>query len=163
MCAHIKIRGQDNLLEVPNELAKEIKKIVLDNSVPRTTPIDLKVMMVDKGAVSAVFLDNERPELLKYYDLSYPEHKQIIKDFENEINFWFGTQPEEKRTFNDYMVYQNCLSANGSVIERNIKLYEDFMKKWSALQILRFLRKKVQQHEAEANQSLEIDVSSIPF
>jgi len=61
------------------------------------------------------------------------------------------------------MVYQNCLTENGSVIERNIKLYEDFMKKWSALQILRFLRKKAQQHEAEANQSLEIDVSSIPF
>ena len=162
MSAYIKIRGQDNMLEVPNELAREIKKIVLDNSIPRTTPIDLKVMMVDKGAVSAVFLDSERPEELKYYDLENPEQKQIILDFEKDFNVWCETQEPENRTYEKYLFSLGVLTNKGIALSR-VKEYADLNKRWTALQVLRFLRSKARKHEAEENQSLEINVNEINF
>ena len=160
--AKIKLRNQENMLEISNDLAKEIKRIVLDNSIPRTTPIDLKVMMVDKGAVSAVFLDSERPEELKYYDLENPEHKQIIRNFETELLTWFETQEPENQKYEKYLFSLGILTNKGVVLSR-VKEYADLNKRWTALQILRFLRSKARKHEAEENQSLEINVAEIPF
>jgi hypothetical protein len=160
--AKIKLRNQENMLEISNDLAKEIKRIVLDNSIPRTTPIDLKVMMVDKGAVSAVFLDSERPEELKYYDLENPEHKQIIRNFETELLTWFETQEPENQKYEKYLFSLGILTNKGVVLSR-VKEYADLNKRWTALQILRFLRSKARKHEAEENKTLEIDVSKINF
>lgn len=157
MCAKIKIRGQDNLLEVSNDLAKEIKRIVLDNSVPRTTPIDLKVMMVDKGAVSAVFLDGEQPkDKLNAYDFT-DEWRQQVLDFEREFESFEGN-------FDEFMIYKLAEKiVAGKRIITNLPVYEDLNRKMSALNFLRFLRKRAKENEAKELGTLEIDVSKINF
>ena len=158
--AHIKLRGQENMLEVSNDLAKEIKRIVLDNAISRTTPIDLKVMMVDKGAVSAVFLDNERIKDERMYDLENPEDKQAVLDFERNFNNWCETQEPENQKYDHYLKDLGILTDKGIALSK-VEEYRDMNKKWTALQVLIFLRHKAQKHEAEANNEIELDMNKI--
>lgn len=158
----VKIRGRDNMLEVSNELAKEIKRLVLDDKVSRATPLDLKVMMVDKGAVSAVFLDNERIKNEKFYDLDNYEDKQAVLDFERDFNDWREIQEPEDRNYEVYLKSLGLVTDKGIALSK-IEGYRDMNKKWSALQLLRFLRKRAKQYESEANKELEIDVAKLEF
>jgi len=155
--AYIRIRGQENMLEVPNELAKEIKRIGLDNNISRSTPIDLKVMMVDKGSISRVILDGERPkDNLNAYDFT-DEWRQQVLSFEREFESFEGN-------FDEFMIYKLAEKiVAGKRIITNLAVYEDLNRKMSALNFLRFLRKRAKENEAKEMGTLELNVSEINF
>lgn len=152
--AKLKIVGYDNLLELPNSKASEIKKIWLDETIPNNQPIDLGVMTVTKSSIRGVYFDVKEPLKFNHYDFSNEAWRQSVLDFEIEFNNFDGG-------FDKFQIARGAVDEKGTIL--NLGLYEELNKKLNALNYLRYLRKKAQQHEAEANKDLEIDVSKINF
>jgi len=155
--ARIKISNQENMLEVPNELAVEIKKLWMDKTISSSTPVDLKVMTIAKSLIRGVFLDIEIKEKFNFYDFTNDWWKQEVLSFEKELNDFDGG-------FDDLIVNLGITNKDGKIL--NLSRYEDYHYKLNALNYLRFLRKKAKENEAKELDKIvesEINVSQINF
>src|SRR3990167_6308226 len=91
------------------------------------------------------------------YDLYNPEHRQRIKDFENELN----GRSFEQFCFDIGFTIKNEKYPYGAMNYSRLNEYEDARLKLGALRALKDIRKSAEKKEAEANQSLELDVNKI--
>jgi len=130
--AKLKIRGHNELVEIGNERAKNVKKIMLDDSVSENTEIDLGDIITKKKEISLVLLDSERrvdsphnKALLDYYkkrdellSLS-PRERAEISGWGHFSLFYFGLKGEK---------------PNKELKEKIIQIAEKFFEensKWS--------------------------------
>ena len=91
------------------------------------------------------------------YDLYNPEHRQRIKDFENALN----GRSFEQFCFDVGFIIKNEKYPYGAMAYSRLDGYEEARLKLGALRALGNIRKSAEKKEAEANQSLGIDVNKV--
>lgn len=94
---------------------------------------------------------------IEEYDLSYPPHKEIIRQFESEL----GSQNFTQFLIDKGAWVMNERYPNGAV--RNPKLYRRLYKQKSALGILRMMREKAREYEEKAIEKMVLESESEPI
>lgn len=111
--AFIKIRGVQEFKEISNEEAKDIQKMLQDNSIPSNAKIGAGFSIIEKGSIVAVMLDEERSD-------REAKWQEKMEEFNGERLAWMNLSAEQKaakacRQFE--MWYQ---AINGKLPEKQI-------------------------------------------
>lgn len=142
--AKIILSGVQEAIEVADEKARVIERDIASGRLPEFITIGENT--IRSSAIKAVMFAQDTRGF--EYDLSNPEHKAIIKEFEKDILAVGG--------FDSYCELQGFIRNNGTDVVVNgnfIKTYEDAKSKMKALEWLNDRRvfAKQQEHLSEVS------------
>ena len=172
-------------MEVNDAMAKKIQDDLVSgrpSSMYQIGPLTVRassIRMVQND-------DYERKTFKRGIDLSDPAKREEVKQFEREFNEFLSDQPNEKQTFEHYLVFLKVIHFSkapqvaqggyerfsiGSMLVHDYLKYDELFQKHSALADLQVRRAYAETKELEGYDKIlpqispddEINVTDIPF
>lgn len=154
-----------------NDDALRLREIVEDSNVPRDEILSFGTLTARKGDVAAVILDYEKSDKQRDYNLDDPEDKREIREFEDMFLAFCAANPDKfftERAGKDGRMWKigrlehwmkslnliDSLNGMGNYRVIDPRGLRRFVKKWSALQELRWRREFMQERERESQATL---------
>src|SRR3990167_227235 len=93
-------------------------------------------------------LESKNTQLIenKDYDINNPADREIIRQFERELN----GRDFEQYCYDTGLMIKNDRYKYGAIVYSHLAQYEEFRKKKRGLEALRFSREMAKKHELEA-------------
>lgn len=180
----VKIRGMNDAVQINGYQGEALLEVIRDSSVPRDEMLKIGDFMIKKSEIIAVLPDTEVAKQEFKYDLSNPEHREIINQFREEFEEFVKNNPDKcfekdglKVGYKEHWRAELGITTLGNEIGEGDILdpdrYKDFQLKWSALQDDRIYKRKkegkldeekIKKYLAYEKEKLEpIDLKDIPF
>ena len=184
--ASLKLKGDQDLHEITPEEAKYIRSIWNDDGISKDQKLNVGTICFEKRDIKMINEAGGEFEGSFMYDPYDSEHKKAILAFEREWNVFVAYQPDELKTFEEFMKSRKiCFygsepkKAQSGVLrydQNSVKIldhkkYGNYQKLWSAYNYLGYLREKAKLHEKldenyvdyGVRDEYEIDVKELPF
>ena len=181
--AQLKLRGIQQIYTLNESEAEMVKGIFSGSSYHPGHIIEIGQLSFKKSEIQLIQMEDNFSDNRKGINLSDPAKHEEVKKFEEEFNDFITSQPEEKRTFDHWLIEKRIISFSrpvkiaksglerfdpGSMVVHNTGLFTEYNQKYAAMNsmreyALRQLPPDLKAQKETMFESEEINISQIPF